>query len=97
MRHYRSLYIILAEAKFGRIDNAARDSLHRERTSSRPSVSVGWVSCKRYLANFRLLSYWDDLLKRIQSGEIDPLKMVTHRVRVEVSFLPQLESRLATA
>jgi threonine dehydrogenase-like Zn-dependent dehydrogenase len=27
--------------------------------------------------------YWEDLLKRIQSGEIDPLKMVTHRVKVE--------------
>jgi len=27
--------------------------------------------------------YWEDLLKRIQSGEIDPLKMVTHRVRLE--------------
>lgn len=27
--------------------------------------------------------YWDDLLKKIQAGEIDPLKMVTHRVRVE--------------
>jgi len=27
--------------------------------------------------------YWDDLLKKIQKGEIDPLKMVTHRVRVE--------------
>ncbi|TKA80175.1 hypothetical protein B0A55_03599 [Friedmanniomyces simplex] len=27
--------------------------------------------------------YWEDLLKKIQKGEIDPLKMVTHRVRVE--------------
>ncbi|KXT08358.1 hypothetical protein AC579_9939 [Pseudocercospora musae] len=27
--------------------------------------------------------YWEDLLKRIQEGEIDPLKMVTHRVRME--------------
>jgi len=27
--------------------------------------------------------YWEDLLKKIQSGEIDPLKMVSHRVRVE--------------
>lgn len=27
--------------------------------------------------------YWEDLLKKIQSGEIDPLKMVTHRVRIE--------------
>jgi len=27
--------------------------------------------------------YWEDLLQRIQKGEIDPLKMVTHRVRVE--------------
>nr|OQO17882.1 hypothetical protein B0A51_15410 [Rachicladosporium sp. CCFEE 5018] len=27
--------------------------------------------------------YWHDLLKKIQSGEIDPLKMVTHRVKME--------------
>ena len=27
--------------------------------------------------------YWKDLLAKIESGEIDPLKMVTHRVRVE--------------
>ncbi|KFY78903.1 hypothetical protein V499_02029 [Pseudogymnoascus sp. VKM F-103] len=27
--------------------------------------------------------YWEDLLKRIQDGQIDPLRMVTHRVRVE--------------
>lgn len=27
--------------------------------------------------------YWHDLLARIQKGEIDPLKMVTHRVKVE--------------
>lgn len=27
--------------------------------------------------------YWEELLKKVQSGEIDPLKMVTHRVRVE--------------
>jgi threonine dehydrogenase-like Zn-dependent dehydrogenase len=27
--------------------------------------------------------YWEDLLQKIQEGEIDPLKMVTHRVRVE--------------
>ncbi|GAM86344.1 hypothetical protein ANO11243_043580 [Dothideomycetidae sp. 11243] len=27
--------------------------------------------------------YWEDLLKKIQKGEIDPLKMVTHRVRME--------------
>ena len=27
--------------------------------------------------------YWEKLLKMIQSGEIDPLKMVTHRVRLE--------------
>lgn len=27
--------------------------------------------------------YWEDLLKRIQKGEIDPLKMVTHRVKME--------------
>ncbi|KAK4543968.1 hypothetical protein LTR36_004742 [Oleoguttula mirabilis] len=27
--------------------------------------------------------YWDDLLKKIQKGEIDPLTMVTHRVRIE--------------
>jgi threonine dehydrogenase-like Zn-dependent dehydrogenase len=27
--------------------------------------------------------YWEDLLKRIQDGQIDPLRMVTHRVRAE--------------
>jgi len=27
--------------------------------------------------------YWEQLLKKIQSGEIDPLKMVTHRVKME--------------
>lgn len=27
--------------------------------------------------------YWNDLLKRIQKGEIDPLRMVSHRVRLE--------------
>lgn len=27
--------------------------------------------------------YWEDLLKRIQKGEIDPMKMVSHRVRVD--------------
>ncbi|KAK8022283.1 hypothetical protein PG993_013050 [Apiospora rasikravindrae] len=27
--------------------------------------------------------YWEDLLKQIQSGEIDPLDMVSHRVRME--------------
>ncbi|KAF2093398.1 GroES-like protein [Rhizodiscina lignyota] len=27
--------------------------------------------------------YWEKLLKMIESGEIDPLKMVSHRVRVE--------------
>ena len=27
--------------------------------------------------------YWEDLLKRIQKGEIDPLKMVSHRVKME--------------
>lgn len=27
--------------------------------------------------------YWEDLLKKVQSGEIDPLKMVSHRVRVD--------------
>lgn len=27
--------------------------------------------------------YWEDLLKRIQKGEIDPLRMVSHRVRLE--------------
>lgn len=26
--------------------------------------------------------YWEDLLKKVESGEIDPLKMVTHRVDV---------------
>ncbi len=27
--------------------------------------------------------YWEKLLAMIENGEIDPLKMVTHRVRIE--------------
>ena len=27
--------------------------------------------------------YWESLLKMIQDGQIDPMKMVTHRVRLE--------------
>jgi threonine dehydrogenase-like Zn-dependent dehydrogenase len=27
--------------------------------------------------------YWEELLKQIQSGELDPLQMVSHRVRLE--------------
>lgn len=27
--------------------------------------------------------YWEELLKKIESGEIDPLKMVTHRVSID--------------
>lgn len=27
--------------------------------------------------------YWEELLQKIESGEIDPLKMVTHRVRMD--------------
>lgn len=27
--------------------------------------------------------YWESLLKMIQDGQIDPLKMVSHRVRLE--------------
>ena len=27
--------------------------------------------------------YWHELLEKIQNNEIDPLKMVTHRVRIE--------------
>jgi len=27
--------------------------------------------------------YWEDLLKKIESGEIDPTKMLTHRVRLD--------------
>jgi threonine dehydrogenase-like Zn-dependent dehydrogenase len=27
--------------------------------------------------------YWEDLLVLIQKGELDPLQMVSHRVRVE--------------
>jgi threonine dehydrogenase-like Zn-dependent dehydrogenase len=27
--------------------------------------------------------YWEDLLKMIQSNELDPLQMVSHRVRLE--------------
>jgi len=39
--------------------------------------------------------YWEDLLQRIQKGEIDPLKMVTHRVRVEdlVKVYEQFEKK----
>jgi len=33
------------------------------------------------LIHFRL--YWEKLLKMIQDGTIDPLKMVSHRVRLE--------------
>lgn len=28
-------------------------------------------------------TYWEELLKLIQKGDIDPLKMVSHRVRLE--------------
>ena len=27
--------------------------------------------------------YWESLLKMIQDGQIDPMKMVSHRVRLE--------------
>ena len=27
--------------------------------------------------------YWEELLKKIQSGEIDPLRMLTHRIKME--------------
>ena len=27
--------------------------------------------------------YWESLLKMIQDGQIDPMKMVTHRVRLD--------------
>jgi len=27
--------------------------------------------------------YWEDLLKKIEAGEIDPTRMLTHRVRLE--------------
>lgn len=27
--------------------------------------------------------YWDELLKMIQDGELDPLQMVSHRVHIE--------------
>lgn len=27
--------------------------------------------------------YWEDLLKKIESGEIDPTRMLTHRIRLE--------------
>ncbi|KAJ9156019.1 Alcohol dehydrogenase GroES-like domain-containing protein [Pleurostoma richardsiae] len=30
-----------------------------------------------------VLKYWEDLLKQIQSGDLDPLQMVSHRVRLE--------------
>jgi threonine dehydrogenase-like Zn-dependent dehydrogenase len=31
----------------------------------------------------RLHMYWEELLKLIQKGDIDPLKMVSHRVKFE--------------
>lgn len=30
-----------------------------------------------------VLKYWEDLLKKIQTGELDPLQMVSHRVKLE--------------
>ena len=27
--------------------------------------------------------YWEELLKQIQNGQLDPLQMVSHRVRLE--------------
>jgi threonine dehydrogenase-like Zn-dependent dehydrogenase len=30
-----------------------------------------------------VLQYWEKLLGMIEKGEIDPLKMVSHRVRIE--------------
>lgn len=27
--------------------------------------------------------YWKDLLQKLQTGEIEPLKMISHRVRLE--------------
>lgn len=44
---------------------------------------TGFIVFSEWYANAASISYWDDLLKRIQKGEIDPLKMVTHRVKVE--------------
>lgn len=39
----------------------------------------------RFIGNGQapVLYYWEDLLQRIQKGEIDPLKMLSHRVKVE--------------
>jgi threonine dehydrogenase-like Zn-dependent dehydrogenase len=31
----------------------------------------------------RLILYWESLLKMVQEGKVDPMKMVTHRVRLE--------------
>jgi threonine dehydrogenase-like Zn-dependent dehydrogenase len=30
-----------------------------------------------------VLKYWEDLLAMIQKGELDPLQMVSHRVRLD--------------
>ena len=30
-----------------------------------------------------VLKYWEDLLKMIQKGELDPYQMISHRVRLE--------------
>lgn len=35
--------------------------------------------------------YWEDLLKKIQDGTIDPLRMVTHRV--DISEMEELYKR----
>lgn len=30
-----------------------------------------------------VLKYWEHLLEQVQSGKLDPLQMVSHRVRIE--------------
>lgn len=40
--------------------------------------------------------YWEELLKMIQDGELDPLQMVSHRVHVEdlAQIYPMFEERV---
>lgn len=39
----------------------------------------------RFIGNGQapVLMYWEKLLKMIQTGEIDPSKMLTHRIKLE--------------
>jgi threonine dehydrogenase-like Zn-dependent dehydrogenase len=39
--------------------------------------------CAEFSLMQKVHMYWHELLEKVQKGEIDPLKMVTHRVRIE--------------